>query len=905
MDLFGNFRLRNKLILGVLVPVFASVVIFLIVLRHFEVYEKYLGWVIRTHTVIEQAQVVEKAIVDIDSSQRGFLMTGLEEYLESYQLERDDLPKKLTSIVPLISDNPKQGYRLNQISLLVNEWVNEVVEPVVQKRRKLKGNNEVSTIERIVRPGEGKKHVDNLKRKLSEFVAEEFDLLNEREKNLKNLKNTIKSEIIGGLIVVVLLNVLVSWFTSGSISRRLNNLNQAITKVSNGDLDGEQIMITSDEVGELAKSFKKMTDALKEVKIKNNAQIWLSEGQEGLLDAIRNEETLEKLSLKVLDFLLPYTKAVAGTVYIRPAIELDDIDFGVHIKKYHLRASVGLKKESLVKTIFENETLLGRVAKLGKTEIVKEFPNDYMVLSTSMGSFKPKEVLIAPLKVYGNVVALIELVSDQSFHENVMVLLDRVEDALATSITTLESQTSLSESNNMLTESTRLLQLKEEFLQKTNRELEEKSKEIESASEELKVKAEELALASNYKSEFLANMSHELRTPLNSLLILAKYLGDNVEGNLTDEQVTSIGIIHSGGQELLAIINDILDLSKVEAGHMNINIERGEIRNVTENLRRQFDVVANEKGIDFIVEIDEEVPEFINMDGLRVTQVLRNYLSNAFKFTETGSVRLKVERISEKHMTRREDFNKEKALCFSVKDTGMGIAEDRQKEVFEAFQQADGSTTRTHGGTGLGLTISKEMAELMGGEVFMESELGKGTTMYFYLPSDIACDVEEFSESAMTLSKKVEDKEYEPVVIEVAEGFELNEEMKGKHILLVDDDMRNVFSLKQQLNENGLKVTVADNGEKALEKLSEGMEVDIVLMDWIMPVMDGIETTKALRSNSSYCELPIITMTAKMQQENKHEALKAGANEFISKPIRINVLLEMIQYLVLSEDQAA
>ena len=411
-----------------------------------------------------------------------------------------------------------------------------------------------------------------------------------------------------------------------------------------------------------------------------------------------------------------------------------------------------------------------------------------------------------------------------------------------------------------------------------------KNNEVELASRSLEEKAEQLQLISKYKSEFLANMSHELRTPLNSLLILSKMLAENRNGNLTSEQVQFAQTVYTSGNDLLSLINEILDLSKVEAGKMPIDPRTFRLGEVRDYLEQTFRHVAEQKSLGFEIKMDGQLPHALFTDINRLQQILKNLLSNAFKFTSKGGVTMIV-----KQAPKDRGDN---AIAFSVQDTGIGIPPEKQKLIFEAFQQADGTTSRKYGGTGLGLTISREIARLLGGTIDVVSTPDEGSTFTLYLPvkylgaeSPLRADGEEaHSEQPV------------PVLPE-------NASFAGTRVLVVDDDMRNIFAIRSALEERGIEVLYAENGKIALETLTKHSNVDIVLMDTMMPEMDGLSATRAIRDILQFQALPIISLTAKAMKGDREKALEAGASDYVTKPVDPEKLLAVI-HMWLSRTQA-
>ncbi|HJT61706.1 MAG TPA: ATP-binding protein, partial [Burkholderiales bacterium] len=472
-----------------------------------------------------------------------------------------------------------------------------------------------------------------------------------------------------------------------------------------------------------------------------------------------------------------------------------------------------------------------------------------------------------------------------------------------------------------LQKSEALLKSKQEELRSANEQLQEKARqlseqmhqvefknrEIEQARAALEEKAEQLSLSSRYKSEFLANMSHELRTPLNSLLILARLLADNVGGNLTPKQVEFARTIHSSGAELLALINDILDLAKIESGTVTLNITAERFEDVVDSVERTFRQMANDKGLEFVVALGPELPPAMQTDGKRLQQILTNLLSNAFKFTSKGEVRLAIEPATTGWSLGHPVLDRaDPAIAFSVIDTGIGIPANKQRLIFEAFQQADGSTSREYGGTGLGLSISRELARLLGGEIRVSSVPGKGSTFTLYLPLDyrpsaeapsLASGVEIGPEEARNAEPEIEfqpaDNHLAPVSGDEAAQLakKAAPALEGRKVLVVDDDIRNVFAMTSALETHHMRVLHAESGKEGIDTLKRERDIDLVLMDVMMPGLDGLDTIRIVRQLEGYRDLPIVAVTAKAMIGDREKCIEAGANDYIAKPVNVDVLL--------------
>jgi hypothetical protein len=425
--------------------------------------------------------------------------------------------------------------------------------------------------------------------------------------------------------------------------------------------------------------------------------------------------------------------------------------------------------------------------------------------------------------------------------------------------------------------------------------------QIDQARRTLEERAQQLAISSQYKSEFLANMSHELRTPLNSLLVLAKLLSENLDGNLTVKQIEFARTIHEAGADLLQLINDILDLSKVEAGKMEVHPAAIALDTLLDYVDATFRPTAAQKGLTFEIEVNPDVPALIYSDEQRLHQILRNLLSNAVKFTAAGGVTLRVAQAGPAIRFAGPLRDEASVLAFAVTDTGIGIAEHKLELIFGAFQQADGTTSRGYGGTGLGLSISKDIARLLGGEIRATSRIGHGSTFTFYLTGrQAAGTAAPMSRSGSGVSGTVPDSGGQPGTLADGAGLDdgscqEHDPLSGAKILIVDDDVRNVFALTSVFERYGAQIRYAENGRQGMEILDREDDIALVLMDVMMPELDGYATTAAIRRRPEFADLPIIAVTAKAMKGDRAKSIASGASEYVTKPVDISHLIGLMR----------
>jgi signal transduction histidine kinase len=540
------------------------------------------------------------------------------------------------------------------------------------------------------------------------------------------------------------------------------------------------------------------------------------------------------------------------------------------------------------------ESLIGQFANTRRPINLDAVPAGYARVASAIGESRPVNVMIVPIVFEDQVLGVIEAGSLYSFTQVHRDFLEQLMEAIGVNVNTMIAN---ARTDALLEQSQRLtaeLQSRQMELQRSNaeladkaallaaqnRDIETKNAEIEQARQEIEERAKQLDQASRYKSQFLANMSHELRTPLNSLLVLARLLAQNPHGNLSIKQVEYATVIHSSGSDLLRLINDILDLTKVEAGKMDINPERFALAGLIEDLRGVFRPLTEEKGLALTITTSPSVPAGVLTDKQRLRQILYNLLSNAVKFTEHGRVELLIDTAGG---SLPESGSR---IVFSVNDTGIGISRDNLTSIFSAFQQADGTTSRRYGGTGLGLAICREVAARLGGEVTVRSELGAGSTFALHLPLAQQPLPQYGGQHPRPVTT---DGSVRPVPAAMS-----HEALRGHQVLVVDDDPRNAFVLTDVLEMHGMTVVQATDGRQAIEQLAAG-NIDLVLMDVMMPQLDGYETTRAIRRMPQYASLPVIAVTARAMQGDRDKSIDAGATDYITKPIDIEELLNTME----------
>ncbi|PYC78697.1 hybrid sensor histidine kinase/response regulator [Streptomyces tateyamensis] len=839
---------------------------------------------------------------------------------------------------------------------------------------------------------------------------------------------------------------------AGNLTRQVRAIAEVTGAVAAGDLTRSITVDASGEVADLKDNINFMVESLRETTRANEDQDWLKTNLARIAALMQGRRDLAAVAESIMDELTPLVGAQCGAFYL--AEETDDSTV------LRLVASYAFPHDARPSPFRLGESFVGQAARSRRTIAVDRLPQGYLSAASGLGRTEALALMVLPITVEDQVLGVIELAAVQPFTAVHRDFLDQLMETIGVNVNTIVAN---ARTDELLGESQRLtaelqarsqeLQARQEELQVSNAELEEKAQlleaqksdieaknlEIEQARQELEDRAHQLSVASKYKSEFLANMSHELRTPLNSLLILAQLLAQNPSRNLTAKQVEYAGIIHSAGSDLLQLINDILDLSKVEAGKMDLNIETVSLATLVEYVEVTFRPLTGQKSLALTVGTASGVPDVLRTDDYRLRQVLRNLLSNAVKFTQQGQVQLRIEPAAESELpegVRRDGL----VIAFRVTDTGIGIAPQHLETVFGAFQQADGTTSRKYGGTGLGLSISREIAYLLGGAITVESTLGQGSTFTLYLPTTrpdlpehgvaaaaapaeltgrpahreapdqalparrllvvetrahgllgLVCenalaDVPRTEgreleivtavgaqEAAATLAEGpchclvldldlpdgtavslLKDMDGDPVLQSVpvlahrSRGFAPGDELltgsatrplevlasldelrervalhmsadrpedirprtaraatdwapsgdrslAGRVALVVDDDDRNLYAITGILELHGMTVLQAENGRAALDALATHTVVDVILMDVMMPEMDGYTATAAIRAMPEHARLPIIAVTAKAMLGDREKSLAAGASDYITKPVDAADLISRIR----------
>jgi CheY-like chemotaxis protein/putative methionine-R-sulfoxide reductase with GAF domain len=708
-----------------------------------------------------------------------------------------------------------------------------------------------------------------------------------------------------------------------------NNLlgkSEVATEIAKGNLD-VKVKILSEE-DDLGLSMQKMRDNIQTSMTEIERQNWLKSGISSLNDQMRGELEIKTLAQNVITYLTKYSDAQIGAIYLRDGDDTFDL-----IGSYAFNRRKGNKNE-----IKLGEGLVGQAALEKQTIIFNDIPDDYIKVNSGLGESPPKNIIVSPLVYEDKISGVIEVGSTNYFDDNQMEFFKQVSENIAIAINSAESRTRTQElleqtqqqaeelqsqqeelrvtneelqsqqeelrvTNEELEEQAKALKASEEemrhkqedlltaneALEKQKKEIESKNTDLEVARKQVEEKAEQLELTSKYKSEFLANMSHELRTPMNSIQILSKLLADNKDGNLNNKQIEFAHTIHSSGTDLLELINDILDLSKIEAGKMMLNLGDMTLSHLPNYLTKNFEHVVAEKGLYLKINKADDIPAKIVTDRQRVEQILKNLLSNAIKFTEQGGITVELAKVADDDVLENDHLNRNETIKISVIDTGIGIPEDKQKLIFEAFQQADGTTSRKFGGTGLGLSISRELAKMLKGEMQLKSVPGKGSTFSIFLPYSISEELSpEIVETDEEIIKEIE-KQNAPAETKPIVERKVNQIRDDRHdlgpddetILVVDDDPRFAAILFDLVREKGFKCILAEDGEAGLQMANQ-YKPSAIILDVGLPRIDGWTVMERLKKSRETRHIPVYFISA---HDQKLDAMKMGAIGYLTKPV--------------------
>ena len=872
----------------------------------------------RTNLVIQELDNVTLIITDAETSQRGYLLTGLENFLEPYNGIRLRALTNIKHIKELTTDNPFQQKNVGQLNNLIEKRISYMERLIDLKKAGQPLNL------RFLQ--EGKDSMDEIEVFINSMKSHENDRLIDRTTTMNRFaSNTPILIMIAAalsLIITIFFYIKVSKDFSEKtklqhdletkdleIRNRIAIIQNIADKISTGDYKIRVNDTQNDDLGSLSAALNKMAESLDVSFSQLYHKEWLQSGIARLNEIMVGEKSIDQLINDTIQFIAEFTNSQVAAFYLPE----DD-------GRLKLAGSFALDGHAKRQFINLGEGVIGQSAQSGKPIVINEISPDDIIISFAAVDLKPSSIAAIPVFYEDQLAGVLEIGALTPISEKELEFISSIVNSVGIALFTsqirrkqqelleetqaqaeeLQNQHSVLEDLNteLKTQKEKIqaseeeLRVQQEELLQSNQELEERSRLLGEKNQiivernhDIQQKSEQLELSTKYKSEFLANMSHELRTPLNSILLLSRLMYENKE--LDKDQIEYAGVIQSAGQGLLSLIDEILDLSKIESGKMDLELRSVTLKEINNDLRGLFNPLAKEKGIDLQFIIDPLAPEVIVTDKLRLEQILKNLLSNALKFTSKGSITLNVSQPDAFSMIR-----------FSVKDTGIGIPKDKQNHVFEAFQQADGSTRRKFGGTGLGLSISRELAKLLAGEIRLVSKPGEGSEFTLLIPTsktnvDFLKQPDPNTPSKEELPAKRTEHYRNPIVPNKIED-DRNNLMEGdKIILIVEDDTVFAEALLDYTRRHKYKGIVAVRGDQGLEMAGLYKPIAI-LLDIQLPVKDGWEVMEELKSDPATRHIPIHIMSS---MEVKKESMLKGAADFINKPIALDDMNQIFKKL--------
>jgi CheY-like chemotaxis protein/CHASE3 domain sensor protein len=830
--------------------------------------------VARTLAVIKTSIVVQALLLDCETGQRGYIATGKEKFLEPYNKSVSLIPASLTDLRLLITDNPVQLQNLDSLTYFANLKTREVGSVIEIAR--LKG---FDTARKVLSTSAGLYDMDRARFWVSQMVKEENRLLKTRIESSDDSVHVAVMVLVGGGVIILCVILFLSLYIRRSFTGLLDS--EENTRVSKAELE-------------------KVLD-------ENTAKNWLLTGTRLLNEKMLGQQSEKELAENILAEICDYTKAVAGTFYL----------YNENDQSLDLYASYAFHNLDTLKKSFRlGEGWVGQATKNKKAAIIKGKLNDKVELTSSIIHQDLLESVIVPFFFDEKFKGVIELAFYDEIGEAKRDFILNNANGIGVAVNTAQARTIVYDLLSQVQQQTEELETQQEEMRLTNEELLNKTEMLQASEEELRVQQEELRTANaeleekadlleknnwtiegarqsinnkvkeletsgRYKSEFLANMSHELRTPLNSILVLARILKDNKPANLSEDQIKYAGVIFSAGNDLLTLINDILDLSKIESGKLELHNEEVRINDILQDMEMLFAEFAHNKKIKYTVNAAPDIQEHIFTDKVRVEQVLKNLLSNAFKFTpEKGSIAINV-------IPGTED----QTISFCIKDSGIGIALDKQKIIFEAFQQADGSTSRKYGGTGLGLSISRELVALLGGNITVISEPGKGSEFILSLP---------LKPKTVVLKEKIvkTTKSLKPNTDFLKPAHQITKPYNREPlVIIVEDDKNFADILHDYSRDHGYRSIIINEGTNAFEIIKEN-QPDAVILDIMLPSKDGWQILKELKQDEDTSDIPVHLMSADEAASANRIGLE-GAISFIRKPIAIETIDQLFTDIML------
>ncbi|QJC53452.1 response regulator [Paenibacillus albicereus] len=909
----GRVTIRFKIISGYAVILACLAVSILIVFLQLSSVQEETEYVTEHDiSVMNLTNAIEKDLLDMETGQRGFILTGEESYLEPYRSGFSQWQNHYSELLALVSDNPSQTKVLELARGSIEQWLT-ITMPIIEAKQ----NGDEAAIREFYAIDRGKQNMDQLRGSFDAFRQAEQKLAKQRLEMLDRSNSLLRTTLLSLFLISIVLSGLFGWLISRSIVRTIGSVTESIAGMADSrNRDSAQLrerveIRSRDEIADLAAATNRLLDEVEGNDWKQRQALAIGSALQQTGGAAETQEAFLRFASEALR--APFA-ALYAVESLKPS------------RRLKLACSVtgsGDGPAGLPPFIEHGEGLVGRCLAEQRMSHY-DMPESYVKIASAFGEANLPQLLLVPAIFEGRTLAVLEAARFEPFTplEQDLALEAAAQLALALHRvhTGEEIRTLLQESQSMteeLQQQAEELQTQQEELAASNEQLgrqarlsEEKSQELQSIQQELTLYAAELERSSRYKNEFMANMSHELRTPLNSMLILSQMLAENAGGGLSPKEEEFAKVIHSAGEDLLALINDILDLSKIEAGKMEISLEPLNLSELPALLQASFRAHAERTGLEYAVIRRLNVPDRIVSDEQRLMQILKNLLSNAFKFTQQGGVTVTISQASEREVLRHLPSQAgRQVVAFEVRDTGIGIDPSKLDLIFEAFRQADGTTSRQFGGTGLGLSISRQLAGLLQGCLHVESQPGLGSAFTLYVPSlgeavqaeaplrtpglaETAADLDEAAPPGRTLAELPGGRlRLQPAAVEEPRR---GSRYRGMRVLVVDDDIRNVYSLTSFLEQLGIEVLTATNGREALDAL-DACGCDLILMDMMMPVLDGYDTIREIRSSQTHRGLPIIALTAKAMPQDRELCLQAGATDYITKPLQLERLSSLLE----------
>ncbi|MFB0496921.1 CheY-like chemotaxis protein/signal transduction histidine kinase/CHASE3 domain sensor protein [Mucilaginibacter sp. OAE612] len=862
----SKFSFRQQVLAGFVVSIILVFVVGVLSFNSLRQFEEDNAWVDHTQKVIHTSTSLLQDLVDAETGMRGYGATNNKAFLEPYNASLPKIADGLATLKDLVKDNPVQVKRIDSINKLVKEQL-----LILKTNVETRGSQ---GLDYMVQRGmflNGKENMDQVRMLIDHMTNAEERLLTNREESSQEASTFAKIVIACGSLIFLFIILMLFFYIQKTFDQQRKT--------------EEEVRVANIELG------KVLAD--------NEAKNWLLTGTGQLNEKMQGQQVEKELSNNILSEVCTYTNAAAGTFYL----------YNEANNRLELYASYAFHNPDFVKkSVQMTEGWLGQVAKDGKAAVVKGKLNDKLELSSSVLKTELAESFIIPFFFDKKLKGVMEVAFNEGISKNKSEYILAIANDIGIAINTSQARTIMNDLYEETQQQAEELEAQQEELRVTNEELVQKTEELQASEEELRVqqeelrttnaeleekaslleeknqaieqarqainlKVEELETTGKYKSEFLANMSHELRTPLNSILVLARILKDNKPANLSEDQIKYASVIFNAGNDLLTLINDILDLSKIESGKLDMQNEDIKVSDIVGDMEMLFAEVASNKKINYTTSIDRQLPQTIFTDKVRIEQVIKNLLSNAFKFTsENGSIAIIV-----------KSGIKDKTISFAIKDSGIGIPADKQKVIFEAFQQADGSTSRKYGGTGLGLSISRELAFLLGGSITLSSEPGIGSEFVLTVPFEAKLTPAALIEEALPTAET-----FKPVT-EFLSPVKAAPRDPGKEplVVIVEDDKNFANILQDYARDHGYKSIMVYEGTRAVEIVKEA-KPDAVILDIMLPGKDGWQILKELKNDEDTMHIPVHLMSAGDAAANR--VRREGAINFMKKPINTETL---------------